>query len=249
MNIKQIIKTVVRAVMTVVAIRSTEAQYTMSVVCPTTNLERGDLPISGNYFTERGLFVEGNSAIIDDIAWSVSSAVGSPSSRISANVPYYLMDHANEIREEVKIMESINMNVFVPINSVPTTPLDFSGRIECTYQTNQTSTKHEPQSIIPRFTLQAEPCAIYHDFTAEYGSDFSAFSKTGYLLKQYGTPQKIKKSKSFRKYTCNSQQPKDCKVMATFGDCTKKPIAGFFKTENKQPQIKQAVKSSACLVL
>jgi len=238
MNLKQILKTIVHAVMTVVAIRSAEAQYNLPVICPTTNPDSSSAAISGSYFTDRGLFVEGNTGIIDNIDWSVSSTLGAPLTKISPNVDYYLIDHAYDISDEIDIMESTNMDVFIPLSY----STNKNGRIECNYQS---SSKYKISPIVQKFTLRTDPCFIYHRFENTQNTP-TYFNENGIFQ------QSSKKApRSYcAKFKCSDAVPSHCNVMATFGDCNKNTSASFFKakqkhTKNNLPQ----VKSSACLVL
>lgn len=243
MNLKQILKTVVKAVMTVVAIRGANAQedsnfeYMTSVVCPHQEPYKLE-PISGRYFFDRGLWWENATSIIDGVEWQMVDSFSNAIPLISPQMNYTLNRYARHTYAERLQRTHFSQTNMELIDRYPADTqsryASLTSEIRCTYQNLP---KDREKLGLSRFTLAAKPHAIYHKFNHHDGD--KCFVHTSENL--YGVVH----------YLCSTPYPELCEVKASFKRFPKKAKPAFFKTASPTPTptATPTIKSSACLML
>lgn len=244
MNLKQILKTVVKAIMTVVAIRGVNAQtpdsnleYMTTVMCPHAEPYRLE-PISGEYFFNRGLWWENATSIIDGVEWKIVDCFSNVFPIISPRMNYTLNRYARHTyAEKCQRMPFAQTNMEL-IDRYPQTPpsryASLTSEIRCTYQNLP---KDRAKLGLSRFTLVTEPHTISHKFCHYEGTQ--TFSKNWNGEYNVGS------------YLCKSPYPENCKVTTSFKRFPKKAKPAFFKTASPKPIPTQtpSATSSMCLML
>jgi len=227
MNIKQILKTIVKAAIAILSIKSVYAndEYTKEFICPTPNEYDCTKSISGFYFTEKGLLRENNSAVIEGVTWKMQDVFANSAPIISNEIDYYLAHNSFYKFEPSTKCCPTNMKIcsfYLPrmkilngLDEEIITPAKEESSVICGYET--APTQRNKYGIL-RFQLAAKGKGLYKKITSNYGKTFIKDSDD--------------QDECFR---CIDKNPSNCKVAAT-----------FFK-DSKQEN--RTVSSSMCLVL